>query len=152
MQLPDDFTDDAGRALANREIFPLTVRTDDHPPLAKFPARFGIIEPQRRTGVAGHAAQPRGTARAAPCSRSAVPNAPSLVEKLRKSGEALFARSSEQQSVSGQVARVWKDAETEIVHWMQQLHKHQEQEGRRSLFADAGVRDARRIEPRQAAR
>ncbi len=44
IDLPVDFRDDAGRELANRKRFPLQVKTDESPPLAKFPARFGIIE------------------------------------------------------------------------------------------------------------
>lgn len=44
LELPADLTDDAGRKLANQKSFPLMVRTDEHPPLAKFPARFGIVE------------------------------------------------------------------------------------------------------------
>lgn len=42
--LPEFFTDDAGRVLNNASSFPLEVRTDEHPPLAKFSARFGILE------------------------------------------------------------------------------------------------------------
>lgn len=42
--LPEGLTDDAGRPLANADQFPLTVRTADYPPLAKFAADFGIIE------------------------------------------------------------------------------------------------------------
>lgn len=41
---PKNFKDDAGRSLSNRDKFPLTIRTDAYPPLAKFSARFGIIE------------------------------------------------------------------------------------------------------------
>ena len=44
LDLPPDVTDDAGRKLVNQKRFPLLVRTDEYPPLAKFPARFGIIE------------------------------------------------------------------------------------------------------------
>ena len=44
IELPKEIRDDAGRALSNRDSFPLTVRTDSFPPLAKFAARFGIIE------------------------------------------------------------------------------------------------------------
>ncbi len=44
IELPAELTDDAGRTLANQKRFPLAVRTDEYPPLAKFPARFGIIE------------------------------------------------------------------------------------------------------------
>jgi uncharacterized protein YfaS (alpha-2-macroglobulin family) len=42
--LPQGLTDDAGRPLANAARFPLAVRTEAFPPLAKFSARFGIIE------------------------------------------------------------------------------------------------------------
>lgn len=42
--LPPDLVDDAGRPLVNQRRFPMSVRTDEYPPLAKFPARFGIIE------------------------------------------------------------------------------------------------------------
>lgn len=42
--LPEPFTDDAGRKLSNAASFPLEVRTDEHPPLAKFAADFGILE------------------------------------------------------------------------------------------------------------
>jgi uncharacterized protein YfaS (alpha-2-macroglobulin family) len=42
--LPAQFTDDAGRALSNAQRFPLEVRVDDFPPLAKFSGGFGILE------------------------------------------------------------------------------------------------------------
>jgi uncharacterized protein YfaS (alpha-2-macroglobulin family) len=42
--LPAGLRDDAGRPLYNRKRFPLRIRTDYAPPLAKFPAEFGIIE------------------------------------------------------------------------------------------------------------
>lgn len=42
--LPEGLKDDAGRALTNARRFPLTVKTDAAPPLAKFAARFGIVE------------------------------------------------------------------------------------------------------------
>ncbi len=44
VELPDNVRDDAGRALQNASRFPLTVRTDEFPPLIKFSAAFGIIE------------------------------------------------------------------------------------------------------------
>jgi alpha-2-macroglobulin len=44
IEIPRDSKDDAGRPLANANKFPLTVRTADYPPLAKFSADFGIIE------------------------------------------------------------------------------------------------------------
>ena len=42
--LPPGIKDDAGRPLTNAGNFPLTVKTDPYPPLAKFSSRFGIIE------------------------------------------------------------------------------------------------------------
>jgi uncharacterized protein YfaS (alpha-2-macroglobulin family) len=42
--VPTGLTDDTGRPLANAARFPLAVKTDEFPPLAKFSARFGIIE------------------------------------------------------------------------------------------------------------
>lgn len=44
LNLPPQLKDDAGRSLVNQGRFPLTVLTDEQPPLVKFPARFGIIE------------------------------------------------------------------------------------------------------------
>ena len=57
----------------NQKRFPLTVKTDIAPPLAKFPARFGIIELQGRSDVAGDAAQRGGRgARAANGARAST--------------------------------------------------------------------------------
>ncbi len=44
LTLPPALRDDAGRALLNAASFPLALKTDEVPPLAKFPAGFGIIE------------------------------------------------------------------------------------------------------------
>ncbi len=42
--IPPGLKDDAGRLLVNGDKFPLAVRTDRYPPLAKFSSRFGILE------------------------------------------------------------------------------------------------------------
>jgi uncharacterized protein YfaS (alpha-2-macroglobulin family) len=44
IEIPDDLRDDAGRALAPPTAATRTLRTAAYPPLAKFPARFGILE------------------------------------------------------------------------------------------------------------
>jgi uncharacterized protein YfaS (alpha-2-macroglobulin family) len=46
IELPIDLRDDAGRPLSNADRYPLTVQTGPFPPLAKFSARFGILESQ----------------------------------------------------------------------------------------------------------
>lgn len=44
VEIPGEIKDDAGRKLENSAKFPLQVKTDAYPPLAKFSGRFGIIE------------------------------------------------------------------------------------------------------------
>jgi uncharacterized protein YfaS (alpha-2-macroglobulin family) len=44
VEIPPAVKDDAGRVLTNADKFPLTVKTDEYPPLAKFAAGFGILE------------------------------------------------------------------------------------------------------------
>lgn len=44
LNLPKGFKDDAGRLLANAKKFPLAIKTDVAPPLAKFAASFGLVE------------------------------------------------------------------------------------------------------------
>lgn len=44
LELPGRLRDDAGRLLSNADSFPLTVRTDEDPPLLRFAARFGLVE------------------------------------------------------------------------------------------------------------
>ncbi|MBI5634203.1 MAG: alpha-2-macroglobulin [Nitrospirae bacterium] len=44
IEIPGDLKDEAGRTLLNKNKFPLSVKTDTYPPLAKFAAHFGIIE------------------------------------------------------------------------------------------------------------
>jgi len=44
LSLPADLRDEAGRTLSNAAQYPLEVKTDVYPPLAKFAGRFGIVE------------------------------------------------------------------------------------------------------------
>ncbi len=44
LSLPAGLKDDTGRPLANAGQFPMTLRTDAYPPLAKFSSAFGVIE------------------------------------------------------------------------------------------------------------
>jgi len=44
IELPPALKDITGRPLINADKFPLSVRTEMYPPLAKFSARFGIVE------------------------------------------------------------------------------------------------------------
>jgi alpha-2-macroglobulin len=44
VEIPQNLEDETGRRLANAGRYPLTVRTAEYPPLAKFAADFGILE------------------------------------------------------------------------------------------------------------
>jgi uncharacterized protein YfaS (alpha-2-macroglobulin family) len=44
LDIPSGIQDESGRDLENAGKFPLSVRTDEYPPLAKFAADFGILE------------------------------------------------------------------------------------------------------------
>ncbi len=44
VSLPEGIVDDAGRPLENAARFPLELRVDEYPPLAKFSGEFGILE------------------------------------------------------------------------------------------------------------
>ncbi|MBS1148007.1 MAG: hypothetical protein H6R08_2183, partial [Proteobacteria bacterium] len=44
LTLPANLRDEDGRALANATQFPMTLRTDATPPLAKFSSAFGVLE------------------------------------------------------------------------------------------------------------
>ena len=44
IEVPSGLVDNSGRELANASRFPMTVASGEFPPLAKFSARFGIIE------------------------------------------------------------------------------------------------------------
>ncbi|TGN10066.1 alpha-2-macroglobulin family protein [Leptospira ilyithenensis] len=44
IQIPKSLKDETDRELVNQSSFPLTVRSGEFPPLAKFPAKFGILE------------------------------------------------------------------------------------------------------------
>jgi uncharacterized protein YfaS (alpha-2-macroglobulin family) len=44
LELPPLLKDDAGRTLVNADKFPFPFKTGEYPPLAKFSARFGIVE------------------------------------------------------------------------------------------------------------
>ena len=74
IELPANLKDDAGRALVNARSFPLRVRTDENPPLAKFAADFGILERVLPDGekphAAGHRAQRRADAAGRACAHA----------------------------------------------------------------------------------
>jgi len=104
LEVPANLRDDAGRTLVNARRFPLAVRTDENPPLAKFAARFGIIERARD---------------------AALPVTLRNVEaRLSGSRVRAPAGSSTAGTIAGQVHRVGgAGGDMEIVAWLRRLRE-----------------------------
>jgi uncharacterized protein YfaS (alpha-2-macroglobulin family) len=102
LEIPGDLRDDAGRRLTNQKRFPLTVKTDVAPPLAKFPARFGIIE---------------------------LNAAPALPVTLRNLEAEVGGRQwSSVKSVPGSVLRVGDADARTVIDWMKRVNDSQQVE------------------------
>ncbi len=93
IELPPTLTDIFGRRLSNASQFPMAVQTDQFPPLAKFSARFGIIEaadPVLPITVRNLEAEIR--ADELRIGDSAAPTKQSLLQSLETRVEAIFIR------------------------------------------------------------
>ncbi len=99
LEIPGDLRDDAGRRLINQKRFPLTVRTDVAPPLAKFPARFGIIE------------------------LNAEPMLPVTLRNLE--AEVGGKQWSTSGVIPGRVLRIGDNDARQIVNWMKRVNESQ---------------------------
>jgi uncharacterized protein YfaS (alpha-2-macroglobulin family) len=120
LALPPQLHDDAGRTLINQSRFPLAVLTDEQPPLAKFPARFGIIEARGdrllpvtvrniEANIAARLARPGNTPAVRPAAASG-PAAPAATTSQAASPP-----------VRGTVLRVAGTQDLEVIKWMKRL-------------------------------
>ena len=109
IELPDGLHDDAGRVLANAKSFPLKVRTDENPPLAKFAADFGILE---RVLPGGEKAQLPVTV------RNVEPVLPGQVATVREPARPATAK---EVPIPGQVVQVKRGDDTQIIEWLRRL-------------------------------
>lgn len=99
LELPKDLRDDAGRALANADSFPLAVATAAMPPLAKFAAApFGIVE------------------------RFAEPGLPPLLPVTLRKVEAVLPAQALQ--LGGQVNDLQPQTDADIVRWFQRVKRY----------------------------
>lgn len=95
--LPAIFTDDAGRSLANKANFPLEVRTDENPPLAKFAADFGILE------------------------LNASADTPPLLPVTLRNVEASLSANQANPPIAGKTMH--DDSELSVLEWMRRMQK-----------------------------
>ena len=111
LELPDELRDDSGRLLENAARFPLEIETGPYPPLAKFAARFGILE-----------------AKADPALPITVRNlGPELHGKVLDAGKAL----------DGRVARI--GAPEDVLPWLRRVRSARRD--RSVFSKEAGTRE-----------
>ncbi|HZP88880.1 MAG TPA: MG2 domain-containing protein [Burkholderiales bacterium] len=111
LEIPSDLRDDAGRRLANAKRFPLTVVTDVAPPLAKFAARFGIIEAN------GDATVPVTLRNLEPTVAGAV---------LAPSASSVPGKPVAQRHVPGEVLHIGKADAYTIATWLKRVRAHED--------------------------
>lgn len=110
IEVPAGLVDDAGRPLANASRFPLAVATAEYPPLARFPARFGIVEA-------------RGD-RAVPLTlRNLEPQVEARLLKVdRDAADGLVGRAQEWLGrVTGRVQRLSPSRPGEMLEWLRRV-------------------------------
>ena len=125
--MPKGMKDDAGRPLANANRFPLTVRTEAYPPLAKFSARFGILEAANpilpvtvrniEAELKNHLLSVEGEA------EEILPEAPETPAAGGRQAqtEAAGKTPAVTQQVKGKVQKVNLDREERVIHWLRNI-------------------------------
>ena len=113
VEIPKDLADDAGRRPVNGDKFPLAVRSDEYPPLAKFPARFGIIEAK------------------------AEPALPVTIRNIEAPVNASMAQlgRAPAESLNGQTLKVPSANITDVISWLRRVESAKRET---SLFANRG--------------
>ncbi|HXJ81498.1 MAG TPA: MG2 domain-containing protein [Candidatus Methylomirabilis sp.] len=102
LEIPSGLTDDAGRVPVNAASFPLAVKTEAFPPLAKFAARFGILE---RYADPALPVTLRNVEPTLPVTMLGLPSGPTGLSEWMK----------------GKVLRVSPDRAGEILPWLMRL-------------------------------
>ncbi|HMK43520.1 MAG TPA: MG2 domain-containing protein [Dissulfurispiraceae bacterium] len=125
LSLPKDMKDETGRPLVNAERFPLTVKTEGFPPLAKFNARFGIVE------LKGGAALPVTV-------RNLEPAAKTRINTVADDASA-GASTASGQTLKGKLERIDPEKESKIIGWLRTIRAVGRQH---SVFAhQTGIRE-----------
>ncbi len=112
IELPAGFRDDSGRPLVNQNRFPLAFKTAPLPPLAKFPATFGIIESK------------------------ADPVLPVTLRRVEDPVNAASARLDPGSSITGGARRIGPRQVRELISWMIRLDEGEWNSRESSVFAN----------------
>ena len=110
LTFPPDLRDDAGRPLANRDAPSLTLKTAPYPPLAKFAARFGILESEAEPAlpVTIRNLDPVVPGRQLAVTQEPIPGWSSTLKDLYT-------------HLTGTVSRIPPDKPEEILPWLRRL-------------------------------
>ncbi len=127
LDLPRGIRDDAGRALSNEMSFPISVRTDEYPALAKFAADFGILEFTKNSllPVTLRNVEPELTGRL-----MQVRGGEGMVDPPTKEEEdrRLLAR------LEGRIYRVPSDEVSQMLHWIDKIDRRRWDDREKSVF------------------
>ena len=104
VHVPRGLKDISGRPLSSAGTFPLTVRTDTYPALAKFPDRFGIIESKEK-----------------PLLPVTVRNIEEEIKTWLAAGETSSSETAVEQSVKGALHRAGEKGDEAVIDWLQRL-------------------------------
>jgi len=124
--LPREMRDDAGRRLSNTDMFPLEVATDEYPPLAKFPARFGIIELNADAALPVTVRNIEAQLQAQLMTVETVND--DMVARMKDRLRGLFRRD---ESVGASLLQV---DTAEVIQWLRRLRKAERSEGEQSVM------------------
>jgi hypothetical protein len=135
IEIPAEIEDESGHKLTNASNFPLTVRTDDYPPLAKFAADFGILElksdpalPVTLRNIEPELAGKIFEAHEGEDDFDPIPVTPTMrLGRVDNSG-------SMSGSLSGRILRVSPDKANQMLAWIRKISNREYQDRSNSIF------------------
>ena len=130
IEIPKDIKDDDGRIPVNLKNFPLKIKTEAYPPLAKFSARFGIIELNGNSmlPVTLRNLEPEIKTRMFKFDEEEIKKEKTIkekiIEKATEIGEAIKSIlpdslvNKDKEGVNGKLYKVNIDKESRIINWL----------------------------------
>ncbi len=126
LEIPTGITDDSGRKLTNADRFPLTVRTDEYPPLVKFAADFGILEATSKPvlPVTLRNVEPQLAAR-----KFEVTGGEENMDPIQvRENERVAA------NIEGRVLRIPPDKASQMIAWIEKVADRRGEDREKSVF------------------
>ncbi len=138
VEMPPGVKDDSGRALTNANEFPLTVKTDEYPPLAKFAATFGILE------LKGNPLLPvtlRNVEPSVAASMMQVQQGQENVDPPRELAIGIDEQTRER--LQGKIYQVPANTASEMLYWVKKLRRRTREDRGQSVFGPTTAANTR---------